>query len=486
MISWMQKHRKYLVVTIWISTIAFVGAGFVGWGAYSYNQDRTNAVAKVGDVKISVKELQSSYSNLYNYYNQMLGGQLTREKAEQLHLQDIALNQLIRESLLINYAKEHGITALPEEVAARIRSIEAFQEGGKFDKKRYFQVLRSIGTDVKTFEKGIDKEIIITKLNRLLALPGTPLEAKMLFAATQMQDQLSVKTVTVDPADINISDAEIRAFWEKNRSGYLSKKSYELEAIKVAVDTIEVGDEALKSYYDAHKTLFKNAEEKILPFEEAKERVRKKVQMKKAKTEALKKYLAFKHGKITADRNITVEEGSSEIPLEKIRTANVGSFIKTIELPDGYMTVRLVAVKKPAPLSYEEAKEPAKRDLLAQKEKTVLAERAKEALKKAEGFKDVGYVSREDAAKLDFLSPQEAAQFLEHLFTAKEKSGYMLLGNKAVVYQIRDQKLFDEARYAKVREKMLKSAGTLKQNTMQESLIRELQKRYTIEKFIKG
>ena len=37
MITWMQKHRKYLVVTIWVSTIAFVGAGFVGWGAYDLN-----------------------------------------------------------------------------------------------------------------------------------------------------------------------------------------------------------------------------------------------------------------------------------------------------------------------------------------------------------------------------------------------------------------------------------------------------------------
>ncbi len=486
MISWMQKHRKYLVVTIWVSTIAFVGAGFVGWGAYSYNHDKTNAVAKVGDVKISVKELQSTYSNLYAYYNQMLGGQLTKEKAEELHLQDIALNQLIQESLLINYAKEHGITALPEEVLAKIQSISAFQNNGRFDKKRYFQVIESIGTDVKTFEKGIRKEVIIEKLNRLLALPGTPLEAKMLFAATQMEDQVRVDLVTVDPEKIKIGEDEIKAFWEKNKSKYLSKKRYELEAIKVAIDTIKVSDEDLKNYYEAHKTLFKDAHDKILPFEKAKDQVRKKVQMKKAKTEVLKKYLAFKHGKISADQNITVEEGNSDIPLDKIRTVNAGSFIKTIKLPDGYMTVRLVAVRKPEPLSYEAAKALAKKDLLVQKQKTLLAQKAKEALKKAEDFKEVGFVSRNDAAKFDFLSPQEAAQFLNHLFSTKKKEGYMLLNGKAIAYQITDQKLFDKERFAKVRAKMLESAKALKQNTMQNSLIQDLQKKYTIKKYIKG
>ena len=61
MLSWMQKHKKYLVVTIWVSTIAFVGAGFVGWGAYDLNSNRATSVAKVGHRNISVQELQQKY-----------------------------------------------------------------------------------------------------------------------------------------------------------------------------------------------------------------------------------------------------------------------------------------------------------------------------------------------------------------------------------------------------------------------------------------
>ena len=58
MITWMQKHKKYLVVTIWVSTIAFVGAGFVGWGAYDMNTNRAKSVAKVGNRNISIGEFQ--------------------------------------------------------------------------------------------------------------------------------------------------------------------------------------------------------------------------------------------------------------------------------------------------------------------------------------------------------------------------------------------------------------------------------------------
>jgi peptidyl-prolyl cis-trans isomerase D len=482
----MQKHRKYLVVTIWISTIAFVGAGFVGWGAYSYNQDKANSVATVGSSEITVKELQTAYNNIYNYYNQMLGGQLTKEKAQELHLQDIALNQLIQEALLINYAKEHGIIALKEEVLAKIQSIDAFQKNGMFDKAQYFQVLKSIGTDAKSFEKGIEKEIVIEKLNKLLDLPAAEVEAKMLYGASFIEDKLALKTVTVNPDDIKIEDEELKKFWEANREKYLSPKRYILEAITIKAASIDVDDAALQAYYDEHKTRFKDKEDKILPFEKAKEDVRKAVQMKKAKTEALKKYLALKNGKISPEQNLTLEEGKSEIPLDKIRTAKSGSYIKTIPLKNGYMTAKLVRVELPKPLPFEAAKEQALAQLKAKKLQQLLQERAKAALKESKDFKEIGYVSREDASKIDMLKPIEASELLNHIFGSTEKSGYYTFSDKAVVYRIEDQKLFDADKFAKKREELTQSAKGLKKNTMQGSLIEQLQKKYKIEKHIKG
>ena len=106
MLSWMQKHKKYLVVTIWVSTIAFVGAGFVGWGAYDLNSNRATSVAKVGHRNISVQELQQKYDRLYQYYNNVFEGKLTQEKAEELGLENAALQAAIQENLLLNFADD--------------------------------------------------------------------------------------------------------------------------------------------------------------------------------------------------------------------------------------------------------------------------------------------------------------------------------------------------------------------------------------------
>ncbi len=486
MISWMQKHRKYLVITIWISTFAFVAAGFVGWGAYSYNQDRANAIAKVGEVKITGKELQQTYSNLYNYYNKMLGGQLTKEKAEELKLQDIALNQLMREALLLNYARELGISVLDSEVITELQRIDTFKTNGVFDKEKYFKVLKSLGTNAKDFEKSLKKEIAIGKLQKVLKLPATPLETESIAAAMYLADKLKLKIIPAHPESVTVTDEEIKSYWEANKARYQSPKTYTLEVIEVNATTLAVSDDDLKSFYEEKKYRFKDENDKILPFEKAKEEVKKAVQMKKAKTEALKKYLALKAGKVKPQRVVTIDENDHSFPIEKLAKTAVGEFIKSIPTANGYMTARLLKVTQPQPLPFEEAKELAKKDLLIEKRFAELEKQAKEAMEKLDDAKETPFVTQEDVEKIPGLSKEEAVQFLNHLFTQKSEKGYYLFKDKAVAYEIVAQKLLDKEKMEKNRAKLENAAGTIKQNDTRNGLIRRLEKRYSIEKYYKG
>jgi len=319
MITWMQTHRKYLVPTIWISTIAFVGAGFVGWGAYDYGNNKSNTVALVGDKEISVNELQSTYSNLFAYYNQMFGGKLTQEKAKQLHLQDIALNKLTDDALLLNYASELGITALDSEVIKEYTSIKAFQENGIFNKEKYAQLLRAQGIDKKSFEHNLEKSVILKKLHTALNLPATTLEEEATFAGTSLLDHLVIKKITQPLDTIQLDDTETKAAWEKSKNDYMSPIAYTLETIKVTTDGIEVTDEEVATYYDEKKYQFKDKDGKILALEKAKDAVTKATQLKKAKSAILKKYLAFKKGEISAEKEMVVDATSKAFPFPLLK-----------------------------------------------------------------------------------------------------------------------------------------------------------------------
>jgi peptidyl-prolyl cis-trans isomerase D len=481
MITWMQKHRKYLVVTIWISTIAFVGAGFVGWGAYSMSGGKADSVAKVGDRVITGKELQSSYNNIYSYYNQMLGGKLTQEKAQEMNLQEVALNQLVQQSLLLNYADELGISATNEEVLAKIQGIESFKKDGVFNKERYFQALQAVNKKAKEFEGDMKKEIIITKLNKALNMPHTELELKTLGAAIYLQDKLKAKLIDVQNSDIKIDDKELKTFWEAHKTDYMSDKSYTIESIKVTADSIVVDDKALKAFYNDNKQMFIGDDDKILSLDKAKDKVKSKLQLKKAKKEALKKYLAFKNGEIKADETKTLTAKDSDIPLAKIATLKVGSYAKAIELKDGFMTAKLIAVNEPKPLSFEDAKTSANDALFKEKKSKLLEERAKkesQALKDAETLE---FISREDAKKVTMLNENEARAFLNHLFTQSKKKGYYLFSDKAIAYEITDQK-FSEDQNKTQKELLVKNIESIKNSTTQNMLIKKLESRYKIEK----
>ena len=102
MISWMQKHKKWLVGTIWVSTIAFVGAGFVGWGSYQFGKSRSTVMV-VGNEKIDLKEVQNEYATLFEQYRQVFGAQFNKELADQLHLQDIAIKRVKQKYYLLNF-----------------------------------------------------------------------------------------------------------------------------------------------------------------------------------------------------------------------------------------------------------------------------------------------------------------------------------------------------------------------------------------------
>ncbi len=484
MITWMQKHRKYLVPTIWISTIAFVGAGFVGWGAYDYG-NKSNTIAQVGEKAITMNELQHTYSNLYGYYNQLFGGKLTQEKAKEMGLQEVALQKLTNEALLLNYANELGITALDSEVIEEYKNIKAFQKNGLFSKTLYEQVLRAQGLDKKLFEKELEKSIILKKLRTILNMPATPLETKALFAASSLADHLIVKKITQSVNDVSVSEEELKKAWENHKGDYMSATTYILETIKVPSSEINVSEEAIEAFYDEKKYKFKDSDGKILPLEKAKEAVKKAVQQKKAKKAVLKKYLAFKKGEITAQKELTVDNTTTLFPFSLLKDKKRGAYLKAVALEDGYMTARIKEIQLPQPLSFEKARAMVEIKVRQEKAQSLLKGRAKTATKTLTDGKDLGFVSIRDTAKITDVNPQVASAFLRYVFSKEDKSGYFISGDSALVYHIKEQRLFDQDNLAKEQEKSAKSVATLKENSLENGLINKLKTKYKIERFIK-
>ena len=485
MITWMQRHKKYLVITIWISTIAFVGAGFVGWGAYDLNQDRAASVAKVGHRTISVQEFQSAYANHYSFYNNLLGGKLTQEQAEQMGLNKIVMNTLVNQTLLLNYADEIGLVATKEDVKERLMNNANFQTNGVFNKELYYSILKSNRINPNDYENGLEKEILHTKLENFFKLTPTEKEIDIFTSAFFMEDRLSVSSISLDANEVTASEDAIKAYWEKNKAAYLTKKSYTLELLTMPSSQAKFDDKTLEEFYTQEKHNYKHEDGKLMSFEEAKAKVTVDLRLKNDKKSALEAFLSFKKGEVAPNETKVIFDDDTTYPLDKIQIAAKDEVLKPIVVKDKYVIIKVKEIKFPEPMSYELAKKDATRNLLDELKSAALEKKAAAKLENFTGA-DIGFVSRDSVKSIAGLSEAKSAEFLSHVFDNTAKKGYKVIDGKAIVYEVLEQKLLNKEKSKQYVSLISENVLQVKQSELNQNLIKKLATAYKVEQYYKG
>jgi peptidyl-prolyl cis-trans isomerase D len=483
MISWMQKHRKYLVVTIWIASISFIGAGSVGWGAYSMMQGNST-VAEVGEIDVSVREFQREYSVLFGLYNQMMGGTLDENRAKQMGLHDQVMKHLLSRATLLNYAHELGIIALNEEVAEKIAKTPAFQKEGIFDRALYFELLEQNRMKASEYETLIQKEVILEKLNRAFKAHLTDLETEMAHAIFGIQDTLKIEILKLEDVSYLLDRKALQAYWEENKERYKTQKRYTLSMITTPVDGSAVLDSEAKAHYENAKSNFTDRDGKIQSYDDVKDSVIKTLAEKTAKTEALKAYLLLKKENTKTHQTVTLSEQNvsygSEI-LMRLASAKVGDTLKPILFDKQYISVKVTGITPRATKTFDQAQPAVEQEFVSQKKRELLTQQAEQISKMFVG-KKIGAVSQNETAPLEKdLTPKEAQVFLKQLFESKEPRGFVMFDDKAVVYEILEQRLLLDKHTTQNTERFHQQMLQLKQQLINGSLIETLQKRYQKE-----
>ena len=439
MITWMQKHKKWLVITIWISTIAFVGAGFVGWGSYDYNKP-TGSVATVGTKEIKIKNLQLEYSNLYNQYQEMFGDEFNKELAEKLNLEKLAYNNLVQKFLLLNLAEDFGISATDEQIAKELVTIPSFLTDGKFDKKAYIQVLKQNRTNPTEFEAQIKKDLTIQKLRTVFASSTNKESIDKLHKVFFASDKVSINIIKNNDISINPTEKDLKAFWEINKNNYKSIIQY-----KINIEKIALGEDA-----------------------------------KKSKNTALKKYLSLKKDKSKFTNTQIIDASTAYLQkedLDKITSSKIGTILKPIKTKENYIVVQLIEIIEPQVLSYNKVKNSLKSDYVQNQRKEILITKRDKLLTNFKGT-DLGYIAKDKIISIDGLTLDESTELVKNIFTSTSVVNYFDMADRTVVYKIFDTKL---ATYDETKNKDLEDGiKKLKDQTILSSVIEKLYNKYSV------
>jgi len=488
MISWMQKHNKYLIVTIWVATIAFIGAGFVGWGSYQYGS-KASAIGKVGDIEITQEKFDMTYQNLYSQYNEMFKGKFDEAKAKEMGLPAQAFNSLASQAQLLNLAKQYGIVVSDEELGEYILSIKGFQKDGKFSKVIYETYLKNRGLKPKTFEEVLKDELIVQKLVNLLEAKALPMEVDILASALSIADKIAYTVISPSSLQVTLTDQELKAYWEQFKDRYMTPRAFKLEIVWTDSAGTEVDEQAVRDYFDKNSYNYVGADGKQFTYEQAKAVVTQDYKVKKAKKQALKDYVAFKKGELKATETKELPENSPELSStmwNEINKGKAGDILKPKVVGSKYATVKIIAVIAPKEKSFEEAKAEVRKALTLQKKSELLEQRSKEVLKNIENeqLTTTGWMTMSKFENMSPLSQQETLQFLQKLFTSSAKNGMITVSDNVVVYKIIEQKM--DKVDSNLSQSIEGDVNQIKRSVFESNLFKRLNTQYPAQKYVKG
>jgi len=306
----------------------------------------------------------------------------------------------------------------------------------------------------------------------------------MMEASFFMQDKLAIQIINANQSDIKIDEKELKDLWETNKNNYMTKTIYGLETYFIESNKNDVNQTTLSDYYNENKERYKGSDDKIKSFDEVKTEVIKDYNIEKSKTDALKKYTSIKKAELATNKFVSINEDNATFSLDEIKGAKVGEVIKPFTYKDGYLIVRVKSITPPQPMSFEQARAMVLEIYKDKKKKENLITIAKESLQNFKGT-DIGFISRDINGSILGLNESETRAFVSQLFETNNKKDYVILEDKAVIYDILEQRLLVDNIDNNYKQITQQNVTMLKNNELIKDLTNKLKKYYEVKEYIK-
>jgi peptidyl-prolyl cis-trans isomerase D len=242
---------------IFISIIAFTFAIF---GIEHYIQSRSENIAKaeINGRTITAHEFDISYrrsQNLREPNEERIGDAVQKRKQE-------LLDVLIKKNLVLESALSNGFFITNNQTNAAIQTIPAFLSDGHFSSTRYQQTLNQALFTPESFQAEVWENLLSNQqrfafMGTAFALPSEVAQFVRLINQTRDYNYLIIPAQIFIP-NIQIPEADITAYYQKNHGDFKSKESVSLEYVRLSMPQmrakINVTEKQVKQYYEENKS----------------------------------------------------------------------------------------------------------------------------------------------------------------------------------------------------------------------------------------
>ena len=248
----------------------FIAFAFFGLNSY-FTSNAKSYAADVNGVEITIPEYQRAYQQMRLRMQRMMGEAYNPAMIDEEALKKNALQELIREQLLLQEADADGYAVSKQLVAAQINAVPAFKDvDGKFSVEKYRQVLQQQGMAPAEFEWRLSRELLVNQIINGIA-QSAGISRQDLERIYRLQTQLRRFSylelpVQQSAAKVKVSDSDIEQYYTEHASDFMTPERVKIQYLELKADELQVSDEpsdeALHALYDEHADRYVTPEER--------------------------------------------------------------------------------------------------------------------------------------------------------------------------------------------------------------------------------
>lgn len=214
----------------------------------------------VGDVEVSPQAVQATFRRELDRLRQVVGPELTAERARDMGLMESTISQLARQAVIDAAAQELGIVAAPDALRRQIAEIPAFQDAdGTFNRDLFRRVLSQNNLTEERFLQGLQQDLVReTLLGTAATAAAAPAPLVAPLYAWQNQERVANALFVPDAAQElpeTPDQAELQQVYDENIDAFTAPEYRALTALVLRpgdlTDEVNVTDEDLQQAYEA-------------------------------------------------------------------------------------------------------------------------------------------------------------------------------------------------------------------------------------------
>jgi len=267
MFDFVHENKKLVQIVL-----ALIILPFAFWGMESYTRSGASAdvVAKVNDTKIFQQEFSNALRQQQDRLRQQLGDKFDTAMLDNPEMKRAVMENLVMQRLLSERAKNAGLFVTDDQIAQVIGGVEAFQDGGKFDKKRYEEALKNQNMSPLMFEARLRDHLFGQQIQDTYTQNGFAPNgvADNIIRLNEQQRLVSVSSISSQPflAQAKVDEAELKKYYEQNKKEFQVQEQVKVEYVKFSMNDllskVEISKDDVRKYYDEHQSDFGTPEER--------------------------------------------------------------------------------------------------------------------------------------------------------------------------------------------------------------------------------